>query len=65
MTRLLVASGLVAWVGLTLLLAEQNLGFARAVAEDAVVLHKGHVAETRSMTALADDPELRRQYLAV
>ncbi|SDG37359.1 amino acid/amide ABC transporter ATP-binding protein 2, HAAT family [Limimonas halophila] len=51
--------------GLTLLLAEQNLGFARAVADDAVVLHKGHVAETTRMAALADDPELRRQYLAV
>jgi len=51
--------------GIALLLAEQNLRFARTVAETAVVLDKGTVAEHTRVAALAEDPALRRQYLGV
>ena len=51
--------------GMTLLLAEQNLGFARAVADDAVVLDKGRVAARTETAELAADSELRREHLGV
>jgi branched-chain amino acid transport system ATP-binding protein len=51
--------------GVTVLLSEQNLRFAGSVADRAVVLEKGAVRFDGAMAALADDPALRRTYLAV
>lgn len=51
--------------GLTVLLSEQNLRFARAVADRAVVIEKGRVRFSGSMAELAADEGLRGAYLAV
>ncbi|MBK1698103.1 ABC transporter ATP-binding protein [Rhodovibrio salinarum] len=51
--------------GVTVLLSEQNLRFAGAVADRAVVLEKGAVRFSGVMAELAEDAELRRAYLAV
>ena len=51
--------------GLAILLSEQNLHFARAVADRAVVLEKGHVRFEGGFDALMADEEVRRTYLAV
>jgi branched-chain amino acid transport system ATP-binding protein len=51
--------------GVTVLVSEQNLRFARAIADRAVVLETGTVRFTGAMADLAEDPELKRAYLAV
>lgn len=51
--------------GLAVLLAEQNVRFAAAVADDAVVLHRGAVHARLDMAELAADEALRRRYLGV
>ncbi len=51
--------------GIAVLLSEQNLDFAAAVADAAYVLEKGSVRWNGSMAALEADEELRRQYLSV
>ena len=51
--------------GLTVLLCEQNLHFARAVSDRAVILEKGRVRWQGAMEALMNDEEARRQYLSV
>ena len=51
--------------GLTVLLCEQNLHFARAVSDRAVILEKGRVRWQGAMEALMNDEAARRQYLSV
>ncbi len=51
--------------GLTVLLCEQNLHFAQAVADRAFVLEKGHVRFSGAMRALEADAALREQYLSL
>jgi branched-chain amino acid transport system ATP-binding protein len=51
--------------GLTVLLCEQNLFFARAVSDRAVILEKGSVRWEGAMAALMADEAARRQYLSV
>ncbi len=51
--------------GLTILLSEQNLRFAAAVADRAVVLEKGRVAWAGTMAALREDEAARAEYLSV
>ena len=51
--------------GLTVLLCEQNLHFAQAVADRAFVLEKGHVRYSGAMRALEADAALRDQYLSL
>jgi len=51
--------------GVTILLAEQNLRFADAVADHAVILEGGHVAWCGSMAELAADEASRLDFLAV
>jgi len=51
--------------GLSVLLSEQNLPFASAVADRVHVLEKGQVRFAGTMAALDADEEARRQYLAV
>ncbi|HMA88597.1 MAG TPA: ABC transporter ATP-binding protein [Burkholderiales bacterium] len=51
--------------GLTVLLCEQNLRFAQAVADRAFVLEKGHVRYSGAMRALEADAALREQYLSL
>ena len=51
--------------GLSILLSEQNLHFARLVADRAVVLEKGQVRYADSMQALMADDAVQRTYLSV
>lgn len=51
--------------GLCVILSEQNLRFARAVADRAVVIDRGSVKFSGDFAALEADPTLRDQYLTV
>lgn len=51
--------------GVSVLLSEQNLHFAAAVADRAYVLEKGQIRHHGSMAALVADLAVRRQYLGV
>lgn len=51
--------------GLAVLLSEQNLHFAHAVADRAVVIEKGAVRFTGTMDELAADDAVRQAYLSV
>ena len=51
--------------GLSILLSEQNLHFARLVADRVVVLEKGQVRYADSMQALMADEAVQRTYLSV
>jgi branched-chain amino acid transport system ATP-binding protein len=51
--------------GLSVLLSEQNLRFAGAVADRAYVIESGHIRFEGRMQQLLDDATIRRQYLSV
>ena len=51
--------------GVGLLISEQNLHFARLVADRAVILESGAVKFAGTMAALDKDPRLSEQYLSV
>lgn len=51
--------------GLSVLLSEQNLRFAGAVADRVYVIESGHIRFTGPMRQLLDDAEVRRAYLSV
>ena len=51
--------------GLTLLIVEQNVHTAFAVADRAYVLEKGHIVLERSTTQLAREPDVLQRYLGV
>ncbi|MCB2054324.1 MAG: ABC transporter ATP-binding protein [Geminicoccaceae bacterium] len=51
--------------GLSILLSEQNVRFAEAVADRAFVLEQGHVRFAGSMAEVADDPALRKAHLGI
>ncbi|MGL4241137.1 MAG: ABC transporter ATP-binding protein [Beijerinckiaceae bacterium] len=51
--------------GLTVLISEQNLHFARLVADRALVMEKGVIRFDGAMEALMADASIRERYLAV
>jgi len=51
--------------GLTILMAEQNLKFARRLADRAYIIEKGQIRFDGTMAALDADESLRRAYLSV
>jgi branched-chain amino acid transport system ATP-binding protein len=51
--------------GLTILLAEQNLRFARAVADRALIIERGRIRYRGALDELAADERLRTTYLAL
>ena len=51
--------------GLAILLIEQNLGVATALAERQLVMIGGRVAAETTAAKLSEDPDLQRQYLGV
>jgi branched-chain amino acid transport system ATP-binding protein len=51
--------------GLTILLSEQNLAFARRLADRAYIIEKGEIKFEGTFAALDADAELRRTYLSV
>jgi branched-chain amino acid transport system ATP-binding protein len=50
--------------GLALLLSEQNLHFARLVADRATIIEKGRIRYEGTMDALARDAAVQREYLS-
>jgi branched-chain amino acid transport system ATP-binding protein len=51
--------------GLTVLLSEQNLHFAQAVADGVVIIEHGTQKFVGTLAALQSQPEIRDQYLSV
>jgi len=51
--------------GLAILLIEQNLGVATALAERQLVMIGGRIAAVTTASKLSGDPDLQRQYLGV
>ena len=51
--------------GMTILLSEQNLHFARAVADRASIIEKGRIRYTGTMAELEADEAVRAAYLTV
>ena len=51
--------------GLTVLLSEQNLHFARAVADRALIIEKGRIRFTGTMAELMADEAVRGKYLSL
>jgi branched-chain amino acid transport system ATP-binding protein len=51
--------------GLRILLIEQNLGMATAIADRQLVMMGGEIAAETTAKELASDPELQRRYLGV
>ena len=51
--------------GLTVLLSEQNLRFARAVADRALIIEKGRIRFTGTMADLVANEAVRAQYLSL
>ncbi len=51
--------------GVTVLLSEQNLYFAKLVSDRAVIIEKGEVRFVGAFAALAENPEIAQQYLVV
>jgi branched-chain amino acid transport system ATP-binding protein len=51
--------------GLTVLLSEQNLRFARAVADRALIIEKGRIRFTGTMAELVANEAVRAQYLSL
>jgi len=51
--------------GLSILLSEQNLHFARFISDRAVVIDRGHVRLTGTVAEIAADAEVCDAYLSV
>jgi branched-chain amino acid transport system ATP-binding protein len=51
--------------GLSILLSEQNVHFARLVSDRVYVIEKGHIRWHGTMAALDGNPEVQRTYLTV
>lgn len=51
--------------GLSVLLSEQNVGFAEMVSDRAYVLEKGQISWSGTMAELAQNEEVQRNYLAL
>jgi branched-chain amino acid transport system ATP-binding protein len=51
--------------GMTILLSEQNSGFALKVSDRAYILEKGHVTWKGSTSELKENPEIMKNYLGV
>lgn len=51
--------------GVTIVLAEQNMHFCLGLAEDAVIIDKGHIVYADTIAALRADPAVASRYLAI
>jgi branched-chain amino acid transport system ATP-binding protein len=51
--------------GLSILLSEQNVGFAEIVSDRAYMLEKGQICWAGTMAELADDTDIQRTYLTL
>ncbi len=51
--------------GLSILLSEQNVGFAQIVSDRVYMLEKGQIRWSGTMAELAGNPEVQRNYLTL
>jgi branched-chain amino acid transport system ATP-binding protein len=51
--------------GLSILLSEQNVGFAQIVSDRAYMLEQGQIRWSGTMAELAENTEVQRSYLAL
>jgi branched-chain amino acid transport system ATP-binding protein len=51
--------------GIAVLLVEQNLEFAAALAQRAYIMNKGVVVRELPMSRIVEDPEIQREYMGV
>jgi branched-chain amino acid transport system ATP-binding protein len=51
--------------GLSILLSEQNVGFAQLVSDRAYMLEKGQICWQGTMTELAENTEIQHAYLTL
>jgi branched-chain amino acid transport system ATP-binding protein len=51
--------------GLSILLSEQNVGFAQLVSDRAYMLEKGQIGWAGTMAELADNTDIQRTYLTL
>jgi branched-chain amino acid transport system ATP-binding protein len=63
--QMALAVGRLKQEGLSVLLSEQNLRFAGAVADRVYVIESGHIRFTGPMQQLLEDASIRRAYLSV
>lgn len=52
-------------LGLTILLAEQNIGFATEISDRAYIIETGHVRFEGSIEELANNQEIKQKYLMI
>ena len=52
-------------MGVTVLLAEQNMHFCLSIATEAAVIDKGQIVYRDTITALRANPEIKQRYLAL
>ncbi|MGB7181859.1 MAG: ABC transporter ATP-binding protein, partial [Burkholderiaceae bacterium] len=52
-------------MGVTIVLAEQNMHFCLGISEDAVIIDNGHIVYRDSIQALRDNDEVKQRYLAI
>ena len=52
-------------MGVTIVLAEQNMHFCLGIAEDAAVIDNGHIVYRSSIQELRKNEEIKRRYLAI
>jgi len=52
-------------MGVTILLAEQNMHFCLGIATHAAVIDKGHIVYRATIEALRDNDDIKKRYLAV
>ena len=62
---LMAVCHLLADAGLTIIVVEQNIAAALALAHRAYILNNGHIVEERSADALKAQPEILHRYLGV
>ena len=52
-------------MGVTIILAEQNMHFCLGISEDAAVIDNGHIVWTSTIEELRGNEEVTRRYLAI
>lgn len=52
-------------MGVTIVLAEQNMHFCLGISEDAAVIDNGHIVWTSTIDELRDNEDVTRKYLAI
>ena len=50
--------------GLTILVSEQNLHFAKLIADQATIIEKGRIRFSGTMAQLSADHDMQREYLS-